>query len=519
MPRLLPEQLAGATPNVPAAPRQGGGQIVGQGQAELARAIGQAANLTARIAEEGERARARRILSESTEAMQELQFELESDPDFETHEQRFQERSKELRDGALEQIRIPGIRDDAAIVFDQTRLRFEMSVRENVRERISDQGRADLTRDLKSRSSLAARADDEESRAAEIALADLSIESALSSGFIDAEIAEKLKEDLRQEVAGAWVEEGRVIDPEGTISALERGAGPAEFLSEGDRAKAIAALQAEMRSRQSEQRAMIRFLQEQRDRALEEAKVQKFNEGLDLLDRGELTPLWLSENGLILEEKRDSLRRIMNEGRPDADEAYVEELRTMSQEDPGQFAKIVIDPVRAGNRLGLLRSLQQKVRDQGQLDSQTLSLLQRVRSTSEVLGLTQEQFLEFDERVNDEIEEFVRRNNGRRPDRKQQQAIIDGLTLEVRGTVGRFDLFGVLENLGRIGGEGEELAGIAGPLVEPLIDFLEDSGSSVTEETIQELDSAIRSDLRRAGLDPTPQNIVELLRRKRETGI
>lgn len=175
----------------------------------------------ANVEEARQRAELMRAETKGTTALTELEFELEKDPDFKTHGERFAERAGELRDTIAETLDDQITREKFTQSFEKFAAIKSISVRRRAFRREVDEAQADLDSSLSVLVREAALANNDLERADIISKAGGQIDDLADAGFITEQNAEKRRQEFNEEVAEARARDLITRDPETAIAALD----------------------------------------------------------------------------------------------------------------------------------------------------------------------------------------------------------------------------------------------------------------------------------------------------------
>ncbi len=510
---------------MPEIPRFGPGRVipiarvqpgdVGGGAGD--RAFGQTSDMLSQAAaslfEAEQTAKVASGIAAASAKLEEFRLAEEQNPDHEGREGRFETYRAKVVGEFRQQIRGRAHQQDFDSRVFAIGERHKLAVREGVTRQKLEIARAGTLESYQALVDQAGRAPTEEARLGLLQASDQILDGAVRTGVFTPVQRVEIREAAAQRSAQARVVAAIRSNP---VDALRELNDPKSELHEGldelQRQHSISAAEDAVKAREAEERARLR----EAKAGIAEVHEAALQDGLDLLEKGELTADWLTVNADALgSANRIRLRKMLSEGPKAADPAELNRLNRLAVDNPAAFGAEDLDPAKLGQNYTTMLTLQRKVRENGVVDSQTQSLMTRVNARAAAMSLDDAETMEFDRRVNEEIEEFITRNGGKRPDRAQQDAIVDGLSLEVRGSKG-FDWFGMGAGLGRAAAEGQSINGVPGPFVEILADDLEDQGERITTDVLFSRYSTIAKDLQANSLPVTEDNVARWLALERQ---
>lgn len=506
-------------------PRVGPGNVVplgrvapqdvgsGAGQAAYSDAADTIARAAAHLQTAEQTARVAQGVAAFSARLEEERLNLATNPNHDEHEKKFEQTRGALLKEFREQVSGEAFRADFDRQAFQLGERAKLAVREGVTRQKLEIARAGTLESYQALVDQAGRAPTEEARLGLLQASDQILDGAVRTGVFTPVQRVEIREAAAQRSAQARVVAAIRSNP---VDALRELNDPKSELHEGldelQRQHSISAAEDAVKAREAEERARLR----EAKAGIAEVHEAALQDGLDLLEKGELTADWLTVNADALgSANRIRLRKMLSEGPKAADPAELNRLNRLAVDNPAAFGAEDLDPAKLGQNYTTMLTLQRKVRENGVVDSQTQSLMTRVNARAAAMSLDDAETMEFDRRVNEEIEEFITRNGGKRPDRAQQDAIVDGLSLEVRGSKG-FDWFGMGAGLGRAAAEGQSINGVPGPFVEILADDLEDQGERITTDVLFSRYSTIAKDLQANSLPVTEDNVARWLALERQ---
>lgn len=224
MPPQIPYVVADPQPVSAPAPAVGSGigrtlQVVG-GQ------LADAAQMTAGIYDAEQRTKARALASEAALDLQRFAFELDDDPDYDSHEEKWKQKQQEVLQRFRGQIKAPRYQT----MFDQdvapVAQRFALDVAHEVRAKRVDAGRAGVERRLDSEAQLASLATTEAERTFHMERMAGEVTEAVESGLFSAQEGVAIADQGRERVESAELIRMVRTDPRLAYRLLASPTGP-----------------------------------------------------------------------------------------------------------------------------------------------------------------------------------------------------------------------------------------------------------------------------------------------------
>ena len=342
-------------------------------------------------------------LADGASQLADFRRELQDDPDYNSHQEKFDKRVKEIQNQTREGLFSNRFKGEFDTSFGALTERARSGVLDGVRAKQLDFINGGSIKAWDVFTELAAQEEDPDARDALLFNANLVKDRALKTGAwthltvarMELSQARTLRdaENIRgsQEITDELMKEFP-NDHSARLKANQvRNSGPMEDT-----------VDSRLKSRHAQEVA------EKRDRAaaVQAQSDETFQEGLDLLAEGKLGGDWIEKNSRAIgATRRLQLRKLLQDGPKKADPKEVKRLNDQSINDPDGFLKDPLDAAKLGNTRNTFLALQRQIAKDGFLDSQTISLGRRVVTRAETLGLTDDQATEFDRRVNEEIQE------------------------------------------------------------------------------------------------------------------
>lgn len=234
--------------------------------------------------------------SSASSRLQQLSFDLENDPDYESHEQKYQDGVKLINEDVAKQLgdkRLSGIfKQD----FEPITQKHGFEVQRGVISKQRDQAKADLTNTNQSYSTLAARALDETERDYYLTQGRVAIRTQQQAGVISAVEAERLDQQFTDNIALADVRELVRTDADAAVDELLNPDGQFSGLDENKRQiwveRAISAQEANTKAELANEARFQREI-DQEQKVIEE---QTAKDGDTMLAQDQLTTDWVLQN-------------------------------------------------------------------------------------------------------------------------------------------------------------------------------------------------------------------------------
>lgn len=283
-----------------------------QGLTALGRSVSNLGDVLAHAKKARESQKIANASAQASSQLQQLSFDLENDPDFDTHQERYdlgvQDIHRQVKE-SLNDDRLFGIfKQD----FEPITLKQGFEVQRGVISRQRDQAKADLTNTTQAYSTLAARSLDETERDHYLTQGRVAIQTQLQEGILTAVEAEKLDQDFTDNIQLADIRELIRVDADTAVDELLNPNGEFSGLDENRRQiwieRAISAQEANTKARLADEARQQRELDNEQ-KELEEATAKDAD---ILLAQGELTSNWVIENedNLSKQDFRHFLNRL-----------------------------------------------------------------------------------------------------------------------------------------------------------------------------------------------------------------
>lgn len=462
---------------------------------QLGAAVADLAETSQRLFDAHQQSKSARLQAEGRVALNDYVFELQNDPDFETHAERFESRREEINRALKGQLMPGRFQDEFETRMKLVEEAARSSVRTNALKRSLEQTIANLDQTERLAVKEWARAGTPEARAAIRSDYRNDLRAALRSGALT--MPDVIARQQRFDSAGgtARVIQGLRENPARTLAELKDPESDlSESLTEEERQRAMTQAQAEIRELERIAKAEIRE-REARDKAAR-VKLERDTavEAAIEAERGALSVDWVRDRkddfsksdfqyylGIAASGGR------LAEGLPDP--AYYARMMRLRVDDPIAYANATLDPSRLGGQFPSMVKAQNAILENRPtaVESWGASVKRRI----EELDITDEDEAgRFIAKANQMRQDFVQRY-GKEPLPTEEDALLNVLSITVRdkprgwrewwgvGAEIPWGAAGVVEDYAVEGVPTEEMASI--------LKALEMTGEPPTPTTIRDL--------------------------------
>lgn len=404
-----------------------------RGQAELPRAIGGLAEAGLQIKAAADEMRLGRRAAEVSAQLDQLRFELDADPDIDTHESRFEERSQALLERSREGLDSPAatrLEDRVFPALAHSRLEVSAGVR---RKRI-DASRADLDEAVRLNSEQTAGTLDPVRRAQIRGQTVGLLERARAAGLIDQAKLDESVQFYDANAAEALARRGKNYNPVATLQDLEARRGGFENMAEGRRQAWIEEMTNEIQQRERFAKAERAEAEARAEKAQREAQEEAVSQGYLVAAQGLMDMEWVKENRALLPPSAvgyfSQVAAKAAAPKEIPDQGYWFRMRSLQIDRPQEFAREQLDPAKLGPETTLkLKKAQQEIA-KGVVTQTGRTFVGRLNArVKKAPGLTPEEQAELQRAGEADLEDFERAK-GAKATPKEQESIVDALFLE-----------------------------------------------------------------------------------------